>query len=213
MDETVEGGRTARRSLIIFRAVFVGALLLGASHAHATILSVSAEIWVDGAEELSPGGQFVLYGKAVAKSDAGSVAVTARLRDPSGGSLTANTVVGTSTATANVSYTLDADTLASGYYQTLAMAEDAWGAQGCATELALVHRFEGRYYYLGDGGQGHEYAADSCAHICQRDIVYRPSNQGPYLWDRGVEIVFVFWGYCKHGYQGSFQRGLCSPPH
>lgn len=77
----------------------------------------------------------------------------------------------------------------------------------------FIHKYEGRYYYVGEGENGHEYYADSCAHVCQKPVVYQPSFMGPYLWDRGVEYNFYFVGVCKSNYQGSTQRGLCQPPH
>ena len=96
-------------------------------------------------------------------------------------------------------------------YSTLAEGEDEWGVEGCAVEAIGIYRYEGRYYYVGQGPQGHEYYADQCAHVCQEAVLYRPTFQGPYLWDRGANIGFIVY-YCKRNLQGSTLRGLCVGP-
>lgn len=78
---------------------------------------------------------------------------------------------------------------------------------------AFIYPFDGRYYYVGQGGSGYEYYADNCAHECQRGVVYRSQYSQPYLHDPGYEFHAVLFGVCRHNYKPGTVRGRCTPPH
>jgi hypothetical protein len=113
---------------------------------------------------------------------------------------------------ADVAYALNSETLASGEYDTLSEGEDEFGFVGCQTASTLIRRYAARYYYVGEGAQGHEYYADACDHACQHAVVYRPVFLGPYLTDRGADVGFGVH-ICKAMWRGTQTRGDCIAPH
>jgi hypothetical protein len=88
-----------------------------------------------------------------------------------------------------------------------------WAGFGGGWGPYYAGKFYGRYYnyttLCPDGKNA--YLPDACNHRCMVPTACS-SAQAPYLWDVGYFHEFFGFGACKHDFQGSNNRGLCSGP-
>lgn len=125
----------SRRVLPLVSAPVVFALLLAAPQYSEAWLVVSSDTWP--ADEAADNGDFYVYGRATARSDAGWVVATATLHSPSS-VLDVAAAYGVSIARAEVSALANTSTFEEGAYVTVAQGEDGNEYVGCQLSEARL---------------------------------------------------------------------------
>lgn len=140
----------------LMRVIGISIVLLACAQPVRAQITVSSDIWID-ADGFADDGNFWMYGRGMARSDAGWVTVTADLRNPSGGSLDLVADLGTGTAVADVGYQLHVDTAPQGEFSTLATGEDEEQYVGCQLAFVNITMFTANYEKTGE-------SAESCSY-------------------------------------------------
>jgi hypothetical protein len=177
-----------------YRGAAAGVVLLFVLSGQAEAqLTVSADTWVD--EGVDASGNFQVYGRGVA-SGQGLVRVTAWLRAPSGAGLDYNDAVQMNSAEANVSYTLNINSMQSGDYDTIATGQDDFGNVGCQESPKYgIKPYWTRWTRFGWNSapsscpQQYPYFRD-CNHDCAGDsVLCRDTDEGEWIQGFGLRLT------------------------
>jgi hypothetical protein len=199
--------RLASRGARYCLLVAVGILALAG---RAEALTVASDTWSD--EELDSSFHFRVYGRGVAETQVGWLEVSASLRAPSGSGLAWNWGDGCcGSASAEASATVNAETMESGSYSTLAQAMDEQQNAGCAASTIDITNYYDWALRSGTctGGVLTRYFSQ-CSGTCLGDTACW-ADVGPRAQAMGLRFR-TYWAWCGGRVWVGTSGGVCAPP-